>query len=188
MYYEHLRNMLSPLRLYDMENVFGRAELEVLGEQLDSIYQALELLEREMCPATALSYGLSAYEEMLPYVPASDTAQQRQNAVSALLRIDDTCFTLSAMSKNLAGCGIDAAVCEGDAIQTAVVSFPGVRGKPANIIELQKRIEQILPCHIAVEYAFAYVTWQELEQLFQSWQELELDGVTWEELESLQAE
>ena len=51
-------------------------------------------------------------------------------------------------------------------------------------VELGSRIEQILPCHLAVEYCFVYLLWQELEALLPTWMTLEAQCPTWAALEA----
>lgn len=184
MYFEYLKNLLSPLRLYDMENLYGRAELEVLGGSMDLVWSGLETHEKEMLPLTAEGYGLAKYQELLPYSPASDSMENRQKALAALLRIDNAAFTPAAMRDTLAGCGLEVAVEEGEG-QNVTVSFPGVRGIPENILQLQQRVENILPCHLEIEYKYLFLTWAELESGVASWAELEDMADSWAALERL---
>ena len=51
--------------------------------------------------------------------------------------------------------------------------------------ELRAIIEDILPCHLEIEYVFWYVTWERLERLFNTWGDIEAGGYTWETLETL---
>ena len=122
---------------------------------------------------------------LLPFAPVSRTEEQRRRAVSALLRIDGSSFTQAALQTTLEGCGIAALAAETDDAQTVSVRFPGVRGIPADFARLRSRIEQILPCHLAVEYRFAYLLWRELDAMFSRWTELERDCPDWETLERL---
>ena len=182
-YGAYLKSLLAPLDLYDLEKGIGAAELESIGDAMDGVYETLTELEREALPATAESWGLGRYEEILPYHPAASTPEKRRQAVMALLRIDGSSFTLQAMQDTVAGCGIAAAVEEGTEPQTVVISFPGVRGTPQRFEALQERIEAILPCHLAVTYHLIYLTWQELETFGLTWEILEQANMTWEELE-----
>lgn len=182
-YGEFLRDLLRPLRLYDLDSGDGSAELESEGEQLDGVYALLELALREGIPAGAQDAGLGAYEEILPFVPSYITPEDRRRAIAALLRIDMQSFTLQALNDTIAGCGIRARVAEADAPQTVRVSFPYNRGVPEGIEELKRRIEQILPCHLGVEYVFERLLWRELEAWFDSWAQLEAKAPSWEALE-----
>ena len=186
-YCDYLKALLRPLRLYVLDEGYGAAELEQEGAFMDRCGNDMERLETEAFLSTAETYGLEAYEELLPYRPASETAEERRAAIMALLRIDDGSFTLEALNDTIRGCGIDAVVRESGEAMTVDVFFPGVRGLPENLAELQKRIEQILPCHLKVVYAYQFITWQQLEMWFPSWSALDAAAITWEELEVYEA-
>ena len=92
-YTEYIKELVSPLGVYDLNEGAGAGEIEALGETLDVIDDFLSELEREMVCTTAESYGLDRYESMLPYEPVYEDASGRRAALAALLQIDDTSFT-----------------------------------------------------------------------------------------------
>ncbi len=181
-YTEYIKELLSPLGVYDLNEGAGAGEIEALGETLDVIDDFLSELEREMVCTTAESYGLDRYESMLPYEPVYEDASGRRAALAALLQIDDTSFTKEALNKSLAGCGISAKVYETDEKYLVKVTFPDNRGIPDNIEALKKRIEEILPCHLDVLYVYTYPTWEEI-LLMGTWGDIESRGTTWDEFE-----
>jgi len=182
-YSTELKELLRPLGIYNVDSGLSAAELNAVGAQLTGIWQALETAERESNPVTAQDRGLSAWEALLPFVPAGVTPADRARAIAALLRIDRASFTLADLNDTVAGCGIRARVEETAVPMTVKVSFPYNRGTPENFAALQRRIEQILPCHLAVVYAFVYLTWGELESLLDSWASLEAEIRDWNALE-----
>lgn len=184
-YAEYFRSLLAPLRLYDLTRGAGAAELSALGTAFDAVHAALEAALREALPPTAGDEGLRRYEAVLPYVPAALTLQGRREAVMALLRVDGSRFTRAGLNGTLAGCGIGAAVAETETARTLRVTFPDTRGVPADMAALRTRIEAILPCHLAVEYVYTFVTWAELAARVSSWDELEAACPTWRALEAL---
>ena len=182
-YAAYLKDLLRPMRLYELGTGDGAAELECEGEQLDAVFEALQTAQRESIVASAEDTGLSAYEKILPFVPAYVTDRDRRRAIEALLRIDSRSFTPAAINDTVAGCGIRALVEETDTPLTVRVSFPYNRGVPEDFAELQKRIEEILPCHLEITYEFIFVSWQELEKWLETWLEAEECG-TWSAVES----
>lgn len=180
---DYLKNLLRPMRLYDVDEGYGADELWVEGSFLDGVLAALDDIDREMLIPTAEDTGLARYEELLPYRPSSATLAERRQAVMALLRVDDCSFTPEALNSTLSGCGITAAVEETDTRQRVRVQFPGSRGTPPGFGELKRRIEQLLPCHLEVEYYMVFPMWTELEAWFPSWSAFEGAALTWEELE-----
>lgn len=182
-YAEYLKDLLRPLRLYELDSGAGGAELDCEGAALDAVCQSLERALDEGIVASARDAGLAAYEGILPFVPSYVTAEDRRRAVEALLRIDMRSFTCADLNDTIAGCGIRARVEETPTAQTVLVSFPFNRGVPDGFDELRSRIEQILPCHLGVEYFFDRILWRQVAEWFASWAQLEARAKTWDGLE-----
>ena len=185
-YCDYLKALLRPLALYDLESGPGGGELQALGAVMDGVYAEFCRVERDSLLPTAEDEGLRRYEEILPYHPASPDLARRREAIMALLRIDGGSFTLPAIRDTIRGCGIACEVKEASAPQTVEIRFPGVMGEPERFAEIQSRIEQILPCHLAVSYVLQYLTWQLLEGYGLTWQRIEAAGLTWSGLECYQ--
>lgn len=182
-YAQYLRELLAPLRVYDLMAPFNGGELEVQGEALDRVEQRLEELQREMSLTTAESWGLERVAQLFVRRPVADGPRELAAALAALLRIGGDSFTQEAINDTIAGCGLTAQVTE-TGVGEVSVCFPGVSGVPEGFAELKKIVEDILPAHLAVKYLFWYLTWAELEEQFPSWQQLESQGLTWSELET----
>lgn len=182
-YFDYLKGLLAPTGIYDLEHGAGAAELEIIGGELDEIFAELEELGREFMPCSAEGYGIELYEGLLPYRPAYITTKDAQTALMALLKIRGGCFTRERLQGTISGCGLAAVVEEGAAALTAVVSFPQNRGIPDGFEKLKARVEEILPCHLGVEYKFIYTCWRELMESFASWRDIEQRALTWREME-----
>ena len=187
-YAKELKDLLRPLGIYDLDSGAGAEELNCIGGIMDEICEMLEQGESDANPLTAGPAGLEPWENLLPFVPASLTETDRRRAVAALLQIDGCSFTAEGLNRTLAGCGIRAVAEETETPMTVRVTFPGNRGVPAGFDRLQTRIEQILPCHLAVEYVFLFCTWAELEALFSAWAELDAAAPEWDELQRMGGE
>jgi len=182
-YAQYLRELLAPLRVYDLKAPFNGGELDVQGAALDGVEAALEEIQREMSLTTAEGWGLEQMARLFARRPVADEPRAMGAALAALLRISGDSFTLAAINDTIAGCGVAAKVTESGA-GTVTVSFPGVAGVPVGFEELKKIIEDILPAHLAVQYWFWYLTWAELEEKFACWQDIEDRNLTWAELET----
>lgn len=182
-YGEYLKSLLRPLRLYDLDDPIGSAELNAMGSAMDELYTQLSEVERESILSTAQNWGLERYEDILPYHPVSGSLEERRAAIMAMLRIDGASFTLPAIRDTIAACGIAVEVEESTAFQTVCISFPGVMGEPKDYEAIQSRIAQILPCHLAVEYLLKYLTWMDLENYKLTWRKIESTALTWDALE-----
>ena len=187
-YAKELKELLRPLGIYDLNSGAGAEELNCIGGMMDEICEALEQGENDASPLTAGSAGLELWESLLPFAPVSLTEADRRRGVAALLQIDECSFTAAGINRTLAGCGIRAVAEETATPLTVRVTFPENRGVPAGFERLQVRIEQILPCHLAVEYVFLFCTWAELEALFSAWAELDAAAPEWDELQRMGGE
>lgn len=181
---ERMRKLLSPLEVYRWEGSFQWAELKSAGEALDACMAQLEEIQREMNLETAQGLGLQRIAALLAKSPAATTPQDMRRALAALLRIQDHSFTLEAINDNLSGCGLVAQAVELEKADHIGVVFPEVPGIPKNFPEAKQIIEDILPCHLQIEYLFWYITWRELEEKLSSWKEIENRNLTWAELEA----
>ncbi len=187
-YKDYLTNLLRPLGVYDLDGgTFVTAELAAQGTALDECEAQLGLTAREMMVLTAQDSGLEAVESLLSYRPVTNSLEQRRAALAALLRIGGDSFTLAAINDNLVGCGLNAVATETGRPGYIQVSFPNVPGIPYRYDEMKKIIEEILPCHLEIEYVFWYITWALMEQYFSRWSRLDGRKYTWEVLEKMVA-
>lgn len=180
---EYLVDVLRPMGIYDLRpGRVNRVELEAYAKMLDEGLDELETTAREMLLATAEDFGLDMIEELLPYRPASPSAQERREALAALLRIGGDSFTLDEVNATLAGCGITARARETDQPGYVEVYFPGVIGIPEEFDRVQAIVEEILPCHLDVTYMVWYLTWAELAEKVSTWGAAVNTGKTWYQL------
>ena len=185
-YAGYLKRLLAPLGVYDLsEGTINEAELFALGQQLDGVAAQLEHAEREALLATAEQEGLRLRETLFPGRPAARTVMDRRGAIRALLRIDGDSLTPEAIGRAILGCGIPARAIEVDTGHLQVI-FPGISGPPEDFAAIEKLILEILPCHLAVEFFFRYVTWAELEAANVTWARPEQNGHTWVSFEMLE--
>ncbi len=182
-YGQYLKDLLRPLGVYRLEGTVNGAELESIGAELDRVQAELERTRDQADLTTAGSEGLDAVEKLFSRRPVTDDPERRRAALAALLRVSGDSFTLAAINDNLAGCGLNAKASEGSAPQTVEVRFPEVPGKPEGYEQMRKIIEDILPCHLNIEYVFWYITWALMERQFPTWGELDGAGLTWDQLE-----
>ena len=184
-YAQYLKDLLRPLRVYELEGTANGGELEAQGQALDGVETGLEEIQREMLLSTAEGRGLEAIESLLSRRPVTADLEMRRAALAALLRIGGDSFTLAAINDNLRGCGINAQARETGEAGRVEICFPDVPGIPDGFEELREIIESILPAHLGVEYVYWYITWALMEQKFATWGEIEALGPTWEELEKM---
>ena len=83
------------------------------------------------------------------------------------------------------GCGLNAVASETSTPGRVEVRFPEVPGIPDGFDEMRSIIEDILPCHLEIVYVYWFVTWQLMEERFDTWGDIEALHLSWEALEKL---
>lgn len=180
MYEQYLRSLLAPLGVYDLRTgSISGAELYALGRLLDGVSGHIETVEREAVTATAEDEGLSRREALFARRPAAVAPEERRAAIAALLQINGDSLTPAEINRTIRGCGIRAKALEMGGGNLRVI-FPEVAGVPAEFEQIRKIILDILPCHLAVEFYFRYLTWAECEQAGFTWAAIEEAKHTWE--------
>lgn len=183
-YREFLKELLRPLGVYDLSaGTVNESELYALGAGLDEIAERLLKGEREALISTAEAEGLKRWGELFPWRPVSETTEQYRKALTALLQINRGMVTLEEMNRALWGCGIRGKVRETDTAGTVEVYFPDTAGIPERFEMLREIVLEILPCHLAVNFCFLYLTFHVCEDRGLTFQNAEEQGDTWLDLE-----
>lgn len=157
-YGQFLRDLLSPLGVYDLSpGSFSGGEVEALGAAMDGFWDAAREGQRQTIVQTATEPGLSAWERLLPY-RTGQTEAERRAAIGGFLSISGDSFTLEGLRRCLAACGVTAEVTEA-ARGVVSVRFPEIVGEPVGFGRIKRVIEDILPCHLQVDYALWFFTW-----------------------------
>lgn len=177
---EYLMELLYPLGVYDLSpGTINRGELAAYGRELDGAREILDIISREMNLTTAESFGLDFVEGMLAYRLPAQPLKWRRQALAALLRIGGDSFTLDAINDALKSCGVNVQVMEETRPAYVTVYFPDVQGVPENLERLQTLVEELLPCHLGIGYAFWNVLWSQLEQNWNDWNQAEGSKLSW---------
>ena len=183
-YYSYLCELLRPLRVYRLEeNSLSGAELFAAGGGLDTAAEAIEKAGREGCLMTAEDEGLARRERLFSRIGVRTTPELRRLAIASLMRVGGDGFTLAAVNETISGCGVRAVAAETEEKGTVRVTFPQVAGEPEDFARIRDIILEIMPCHLAVEFYFRYLTWEECEAAEWSWSRIEAAEHTWESFE-----
>ena len=182
-YGDYLRQMLAPLGVYDLSaGSLSGSELDAMGAGLDGALERLEGAERESILATAEDEGLALREELFARRPVNYGTDLRREAIAALLRISGDSFTLQDINSAISGCGIKAEALEMGEGHIRVI-FPDVAGVPEGFDQMEGIILDIIPCHLATEFYFRYLTWAECEAAGYTWAMIHEAEYTWYEFE-----
>lgn len=183
-YYTYLCKLLRPLRVYQLgEESLSGAELFAAGAGLDGAAAALERALRESILLTAEEEGLALRERLFTRIGARMTPELRREAIAALSRVGGDGFTPDGINETIGGCGVRAVAEETGEMGTVRVTFPQVAGEPEDFARIREVILDIMPCHLAVDFYFRFLTWQECEEQGYTWERIEGAAHTWESFE-----
>ena len=186
-YYDYLRDLLRPMRLYELDEGYGSIELEMEGIAFDALFEAVEISERESVLQKAESFGLRGFEELFPSFERAEDLNGRRETIRGLMRIDGHSHTLPALRGIVECFGIDMDIVESPGLDLVTISFPGVDGSPECFAQIRWLVEEILPCHLEVRYALTRTDWNALESRNFTWAIIESAALYWEQLEVLGA-
>ena len=179
-YGAYMRQLLQPLGVYRLqEGTLNHSETEAIGGALDRIEGELETAETEGRLATAKA-ALKEWAKLFTHPPAAEDAEALRKAIAALLLIGEGSFTPETINETICGCGVDCLVEETEHYATVRVSFPGTVGYPENFPLKKTIIEEILPCHLAIDYAFLFMSWAICEGKAYTWNQVEEEAQSWE--------
>ena len=184
-YGDYMRRLLLPLDIYDLRSgSLSGSELDAMGLGFDGAAEQMDEVQREGCIATAEGYGLDMWERLFAATPVRRSTELRREAIAALLRIGLGCCTPEAVNDTISGCGIKAKVEETDRFGYVRVLFPDVAGVPEGFEQIRRIILSIIPCHLAVEFFFRYLTWEECHRHGYTWATVENNGWNWKEFQT----
>lgn len=184
-YYEYLKEVLGPLRLYELDEGPGAVELQIAGEFLDSLFAAFADFENESVVQTAETYGLEGYEEIFPRYALGKDVNDRRDTILSLMRIDGHSHTIGAIRNVIICFGINAEIDELPGEDTVVIGFPGVHGAPRRFANIRWLMDMVIPCHLEIFYDLVRTTWAELEAKNITWAYVESLDCNWEDFEGI---
>lgn len=162
-YFENLRQLLRPMGVYQLEpESLSGGELWAAGAAMDAACEQIARHLQEAIPLSAQEEGLEQMESLLGVRPASPSLAFRQKAICALLQIGEDGFTMGKINAAIAGCGVAAQVQEDDEPQSVTVRFPLLTDEPEEAERLKQIVEQLVPCHLQLNYEVRYLHWREV--------------------------
>jgi hypothetical protein len=139
------------------------------------------------------TWGLEKWEEACGITTdETKTLLDRRGAIKTKIKGIGT-VTVERL-KNLADSFYNTEIKEDTANYRITIMILGIRGVPTDITVMQKALREMVPAHLAVDFVFTYVTWDELEYadktngVRRTWRDIAYkdDGSrrTWNELET----
>lgn len=130
------------------------------------------------------TWSLARWETIFGFpVDESKPSDQRRSVILARLRGIGTVTVAMIESVAEAYANGDVSVTEDNANGKVIITFISERGIPANLEDIQAALREIIPAHLAIEFRFTFLTWDEIDGVNDTWTEWEAHGFTWDQME-----
>ena len=168
---------------YSKSKIFSVIQ-EILSEEChkDKMYYQ-DLLNQFFIKSA--TWGIYKWEEFagIPTPTEYVDIETRRSNVLAAIRSRDTTTVEKIRVVSESYSNGECQVIEDNPNYTFYIKFIGVRGIPKRIDELRKSIERIKPAHLAFDFIYSYLIWDEFDAFNKSWDEWDALNLTWDELE-----
>ena len=130
------------------------------------------------------TWGLDAWEKVFGITHSEPRSyEERRSVIKSHIRgAGTTTLTMiKAVAESYDGGEVEV---ENDPKNYVVtVTFIGTRGVPSNLSDTERALREIIPAHLAIEFKFTYLNWNELDIANLTWDELDALNLTWDEFE-----
>lgn len=161
-----------------------KSVIESDGAEFENLIQEVDSALEQFFVPTA-TWGLDRWEEFLGLeVQTSKSAEHRRSRIISKMRGIGTVTV--EMIKNVAEAydGGTVDVTEQAPLYQFTIEFIDTRGIPPNLDDLKAAIEEIKPAHLAVEYKFKYLIWDDLDLENLTWDNLDAMNIAWADFEA----
>ena len=130
------------------------------------------------------TWGLDAWEKVFGITHSEPRSyEERRSVIKSHMRGAGT--TTLTMIKSVAESydGGEVEVENDPENYVVTITFIGTRGVPSNLSDTERALREIVPAHLAIEFKFTYLNWNELDIANLTWDELDALNLTWDEFE-----
>lgn len=175
-YYTDLRRYLPRFMWEEFREM--NALLMAQGYEVGRFWYYLENYYEQVYVGSA-TWGLQRWEKVLGLATnLRKPYDSRRATIKARLQVCATCTPALLATLATTTTGVEAIVVEDTANYEFTITFIGAYGVPMNMQVLKDAVEIAKPAHLAVNYKYKYVTWNELKPY--TWDEL--SPYTWDGL------
>lgn len=136
------------------------------------------------CFVNTASALLSRYEKIYGLqVDVSKSDEFRRERIRAKIRGIGTVTKQMIVDTAASYSNGEVEVIEDPANYKFTIKFVGVRGIPANMADLTLTINEIKPAHLAFEFEYTWIIWDEFDGYNKTWDEWDALNLTWDEFE-----
>lgn len=170
--------------LFVRKSSFLNGLLGAINTSDEKIYDAIKDLALQFNVKTA-TWGLAIYEKELGILGVADKPiEERRQLILSRYR------GAGNINASMIRAIVDSYVpnCEVEiSLENSVVTikFVDLKGIPANIADCEGSINEVIPCHLNLEFVYLYNTWGQIEALGKTWAYYENLNNTWEQVSTL---
>lgn len=155
----------------------------ILTEKINELANGLNETIDE-CFVNTASALLSRYEKIYGLqVDVTKSDEFRRERIRAKIRGIGTVTKQMIIDTAASYSNGEVEVIEDTANYKFIIKFVGVRGIPANMADLTLTINEIKPAHLAFEFEYTWITWDEFDRYNKTWDEWDALNLTWDEFE-----
>lgn len=159
-YYTEIRRYLPQFMWSEFREM--NALLKAQGYEIGRIWHELEDYYEQIYVDNA-TWGLKRWEAVLGIrASSSQTYEVRRAAIKARLLACAVCTPALLAQLAESTTGVESSVVEEPGNYLFTIYFVGQYGIPPNVGILRDAVELIKPAHLAVQYKYRYVIWNEL--------------------------
>ena len=159
-------------------------ELQAYAAELNLVYDALALLERESFAATATDYGLAL--RLRQFGLPSGGAVEERAAVLELGAVTPDDFTGDGVTSALHAAGLDCEITENAAAQKLYLNCSAELVSSASRNAAVKTAKLFLPAHLNAELDFRSISWNNIDQADNVYDALDAFDLTWDAVDCYQ--
>lgn len=156
----------------------------ILSYDINSIIGGLDHTINQ-CFINTATVLLSRYEKIYGIqVDVSKSNEFRRERIKAKIRGTGTVTKQMIIDTAASFSNGEVEVIEDTANYSFKIKFIGARGIPANMGDLTLTLEEIKPAHLAFEFEFTFLTWNEFDNYNKTWNEWDALNLTWDDFET----
>jgi len=184
-----LESMTAALRTTGIYALTGKTvvdiELQSYAEELNLLYDAISLLEKESFAPTACDYGLCS--RMRQYgLPQLDDPEQNRAAVLAMGAVTPERCSKDDLADALRAAGLPCDIVENPAGQALYLNCPQEMADEDTRNAAVRTAKLFLPAHLNAELDFRSISWDTIDRADASFDEDDALNLTWDAVDSYQ--
>ena len=181
---ESIKRHMAAVGVYDGAFARSGAELRVVAEELERLYDEPDQGMEERFLSTATGEGLSVYEEIFGPAHPELSAAERRARLRLRIGLAEGDFTPSGIRSALDSFGLEYTISEFPRLYRLNI-LATADYTEAEQAFIRQEVAKIVPAHLIVQMVFNTLTWSELDSRNRSFAVLDGENLTWEQIDAL---